>query len=88
MEQKFPSREATSGIPSRLRLGSYSVDESDEERLKIEIVKLELGKAELLIAHLRDRVSQSIQGPERIVGEALVTFLSERLRIAFDRRNH
>jgi len=74
-------------MDGRLRLGSYSVDESDEERLKTEIVKLELGKAEILIAHFRDRVSQSIQGPERTVGEALVVLLSERFRTAYDRGN-
>jgi hypothetical protein len=71
----------------RLRLGSYSVDESDEEKLKAEIVKMELRKAETLISHLRDIVSQSIQGPERTVCEALVVFLSERFRTAYDRGN-
>lgn len=71
----------------RLRLGSYSVDESDEERLKTEIVRMELRKAETLIAHLREKTSQSLQGPERTVCEALVILLSERFRIAYDRGN-
>jgi hypothetical protein len=87
VEHNFPSQEAITGANGRLRLGSYSVDESDEEKLKAEIVKMELRKAETLVAHLREIVSQSWQGFERAVCEALVVFLSERFRIAYDRGN-
>lgn len=69
-------------MSSRLRFGLYSVDESDEESLKTEIVRLELRKVQTLISSLKESIAKSIREPEQLMCEALVGYLSRKVQTA------
>ena len=77
---------------SYITYGSYRLDKEDDERLKMEIVAIELQKVESLIVGFRERFcSAQMQRPqaehESRLYEALVDFLAKRLRAEFERLN-
>jgi hypothetical protein len=56
VEHRKPSHDAKA-ITARLTLGAYNVDEGDEERLKTEIVRMELRK---VVSECRDPVNDRV----------------------------
>lgn len=77
---------------SYITYGSYRMDKEDDERLKMEIVAIELRKVESLIVGFRERFcGTQMQRPraehESRLYEAMVDFLAKRLRAEFERLN-
>ena len=71
-------------------LGSYRMDKEDDERLKMEIVAIELRKVETLVVGFRERFcGTQMQRPqaehESRLYEALLDFLAKKLRAEFER---
>ncbi|MCJ1407781.1 hypothetical protein MMC19_001852 [Ptychographa xylographoides] len=75
---------ATATTTTRLTLGVYNLDREDEERIKMELVRMELGKVEALVARLKEKVCYGGVESEVKASEALVGFLECKLRAAFD----
>lgn len=69
---------------ARLTLGAYNLDQEDEERFKMEIVRVELKKVELLVSRLKEKFCQAHPEYEMRAYEALVVFLSGKLRSALE----
>ena len=90
----FPSAASLSGIasgrtakpPIRLTLGAYQLDQKDEEKLKMEILKIELSKVGNLIRAFAQRYTgnnaQSRLQPR--ADEDMVMCLEKRLRDSLD----
>lgn len=72
----------TTTAPVRLTLGAYQLDQKDEEKLKMDIFRLELGKVENLISLFGQRYSGSSGQTldEARSGDDTVGFLEKRLR--------
>jgi hypothetical protein len=67
-----------------MTLGSYKVEEGDEERMKMEIIRMELRKVETMISRMKEQVNQDIPVAEQRLREGLSVFLSEKLRLAYE----
>ena len=71
----------TTTAPVRLTLGAYQLDQKDEEKLKLEILKIELSKVGDLIRSFGQRYTGAHQaGPQAMIDEDTVIFLEKRLR--------
>lgn len=69
---------------ARVTLGVYSLDQEDEERIKMEFLRMELRKVEVLVSKLKEKALKGHAEYEVKMHEALMTFLEGRLRAAFD----
>ena len=69
---------------ARVTLGVYSLDREDEERIKMEFLRMELRKVEALVSKLKEKASKGHVDYEVKMHEALIQFLEGRLRAAFD----
>ncbi|MCJ1244107.1 hypothetical protein MMC30_001305 [Trapelia coarctata] len=69
---------------ARVTLGVYSLDQEDEERIKMEFLRMELRKVEALVSKLKEKASKGHVDYEVKMHEALIQFLEGRLRAAFD----
>lgn len=86
------SNGSTGSGHSYITYGSYRLDKEDDERLKMEIVAIELRKVESLVVGFRERFcGAQMQRPqaehESRLYEALVEFLAKKLRGEFERLN-
>ena len=70
--------------PSRVTIGKYTVDVEDEERLRIEIMMMELQKMSTLLMKFRGKFSSLPVGYEGHTYETVLNFLNMRLREAMD----
>lgn len=70
---------------ARVTLGVYSLDKEDEERIKMEFLRMELRKVEALVSKLQEKASKGRAEYEIKMHEALIKFLEGRLRTAYDR---
>lgn len=62
-----------------LTLGTFKMDEEDEQRIRMGLVKSELRKVEVLLSRFRDRFERSLSGCDKQVYDANVAFLQRRL---------
>jgi hypothetical protein len=62
-----------------LTLGAFRMDEVDEQRIKMGLVKSELRKVEMLLGHFRERFQRSLGGSDKQVHEANMAFLERKL---------
>lgn len=69
---------------ARVTLGVYSLDREDEERIKMEFLRMELTKVEALISKLKEKALKGHVDYEVKMHEALIQFLDGRLRAAFE----
>ncbi|KAL9102122.1 MAG: hypothetical protein Q9163_002683 [Psora crenata] len=77
-------------FPVRLTLGTYRLDEQDEERLKFDILKIELSKVSALVKAFEQRFCDA--GPydqqqskyEAKAYEDMVYYLQKRLRVSLE----
>ncbi|KAF6239265.1 hypothetical protein HO173_002526 [Letharia columbiana] len=74
-----------SAASSRVTIGGYTMDAEDEERLRIEIVLMELQKLNTLLMKFQGKFSSSEMGYESHTYETMVAFLNMRLREAMDK---
>ena len=72
----------TATVPVRLTLGAYQLDQKDEEKLKMEILKIELSKVSDLIRAFGQRyTSNGAQSRfQSMIDEDMVIYLEKRLR--------
>ena len=70
---------------SRVTVGNYTMDGDDEERLRIEIVMMELQKMGTLLMNFRSKFASLPVGYEGHTNETMLNFLNIRLREATDR---
>lgn len=83
--------DALSSSSSRLTIGRYTMDAEDEERLRTEIVMMELGKVNTLLMKFRGKFSSSMASPLGAGGyeghtyETVLGFLNTRLGEAMSR---
>ena len=82
-----PSLTSQASVPhtARVTLGVYSLDKEDEERIKMEFLRMELRKVEALVSKLQEKASKGRAEYEIKMHEALIKFLEGRLRTAYDR---
>lgn len=62
-----------------LTLGTFRMDEKDEHRIKMGLVKSELRKVEMLLGHFPDRFETYLGGNDKWVYEANMAFLERTL---------
>lgn len=90
----FTSTTSLSGLfspahPVRLTLGSYRLDEKDEEKLKWDIFKIELSKVSALVKAFEQKFSdgQPMDGESKYEAKAyedMVYYLQKRLRVSLE----
>ena len=68
---------------ARVAVGAYRLDQEDEQKLKVEIMSIELRRTRVLVSKLQDRYSQAHGELEIGVHNALRSLLSSRLEDAF-----
>lgn len=78
------SKNSISLPSSRVTIGKYTMDGDDEERLRIEIVMMELQKIGTLLKNFRSRFASLPVGYEGHTNETMLNFLNIRLREATD----
>ena len=77
-------------FPVRLTLGSYRLDEQDEEKLKFDIFKIELSKVSALVKAFEQRFCDSVSGDqqqskyEAKAYEDMLYYLQKRLRVSLE----
>ena len=69
----------TATVPGRLTLGAYQLDQKDEEKIKMDIFRTELGKVEILI-RLFGQTYTGTTWYETRSEENTAAFLAKRLR--------
>lgn len=79
------SKTSMSLSASRVTVGNYTMDGDDEERLRIEIVMMELQKLGTLLMNFRSKFASLPVGYEGHTNETMLNFLNIRLREAMDR---
>ncbi|KAL8840309.1 MAG: hypothetical protein Q9170_001393 [Blastenia crenularia] len=75
----------TSSSPSRVKIGTYTLDAEGEERLRVKIMMMELQKLGALLSKFRAKFSSLPVGYEGHTYETVLDFLTTRLREATDR---
>ena len=75
----------TSDASSRVKIGRYTMDVQDEERLRTEIIMMELGKLNTLLMRFRGKFSSLNAGYEGHTYETMLDFLNTRLREAMNK---
>lgn len=77
--------ETSVSLPSsRVTIGKYMMDGDDEERLRIEIMMMELQKMATLLMKFRGKFASLPVGYEGHTNETVLNFLNTRLREATD----
>lgn len=77
--------ETSMSVPaSSVKIGKYTMDGADEERLRIEIMMMELQKMGTLLVKFRDKFASLPVGYEGHTNETALNFLNVRLREAID----
>lgn len=75
----------TSFGTSRLMLGKHTIDTEDEERLRMEIMSMELQKLNTLLIKFRGKFSSLPVGYEAHLHESVLNSLNSRLREAMEK---
>ena len=71
--------------PTRITIGKYTMDGEDEERLRLEIILMELQRLNSLLAKFYGKFSSLPAGSDRQTYETLVNYLSQKLSDATKR---
>ncbi|MCJ1310687.1 hypothetical protein MMC25_004353 [Agyrium rufum] len=80
----LPVEQSPTSQSLRVTLGIFQMDKEDEERFKVEIVRTELKKVELLVARLKELEFPGKVDAEVSAYKAMVSYLAGKLQSTFE----